>query len=104
MAFSVAQRAHEIALRMALGATRSRVVALVVREGVLLAGIGLALGLLGAYFVGRAMHSMLYGVAAMDLSAFGSVGLLLLVAALLACYLPARRAASTQPMHVLRME
>jgi predicted permease len=104
MAFSVAQRAHEIALRMALGATRGRVVGLVVREGAVLAGIGLGLGLAGAYFVGRAMKSMLYGVQALDVPAFLSVGAILLAAALLACYLPARRAASIQPMRVLRME
>ena len=78
VAFSVAQRSHEIAVRMALGATRNRVVALVVREAAVLAAIGLALGLVGAYFVGRAMQSMLFGVRALDLSAFGSVGLILL--------------------------
>ncbi len=104
MAFSVAQRSHEIALRMALGATRNRVVGLVVREGVVLACTGLAIGLVGAYFVGRAMRSMLFGVGAMDFSAFGAVGCLLLAAALLACYLPARRAASVEPMQVLRNE
>ena len=104
MSFSVAQRSHEIALRMALGATRSRVVALVVREGVVLALIGLGFGLIGAYFVGRAMQSTLYGVGAMDYSAFGSVGLVLMIAAVLACFLPARRAASVEPMRVLRTE
>jgi putative ABC transport system permease protein len=104
MAFSVAQRSHEIALRMALGASRNRVVGMVVREGILLAGIGSVLGLIGAYFVGRAMRSLLFGVGAMDFSAFAAVGLVLLAAALLACYLPARRAASVHPMQVLRME
>jgi putative ABC transport system permease protein len=104
VAFSVAQRSHEIALRMALGATRNRVVALVLREGSLLAAIGMGLGLIGAYFVGRAMQSMLFGVRALDLSAFASVALILLAAALLACYLPARRAASIEPMRVLRNE
>jgi putative ABC transport system permease protein len=104
MTFSVAQRAHEIALRMALGATRGRVVALVLREGVTLAAIGFALGLLGAYFIGRAMQSTLYGVSALDLSAFSIVGCVLLAAALLACFLPAHRAASTEPMRVLRTE
>jgi putative ABC transport system permease protein len=104
MAFSVAQRSHEIALRMALGATRSRVVALVVREGAMLAAIGLGLGLVGAYFVGRAMQSMLFGVKALDVSAFLSVGVVLLAAALLACYLPARWAASMEPMQLLRTE
>ncbi len=104
VAFSVAQRSHEIALRMALGATRNRVLALVVREGTVLAAIGLGLGLIGAYFVGRAMQSMLFGVRALDFSAFSAVALILLASALLACYLPARRAASVEPMRVLRTE
>jgi putative ABC transport system permease protein len=104
MAFSVAQRRHEIALRMALGATRTRVVALVVGEAAALAGIGLALGLVGSYFVGRAMQSMLFGVKALDLAAFLAVGAILLIAALLASFLPAQRAASIQPMRVLRTE
>ena len=62
MAFSVTQRSHEIALRMALGANRGRVVGMIVREGILLAGIGLTLGLISSYFIGRAMRSMLFGV------------------------------------------
>jgi putative ABC transport system permease protein len=104
MAFSVAQRSHEIALRMALGASPGRVIGLVVREGLILAAIGLGLGLVGAYFVGRAMQSMLYGVRPLDVVAFLSVGFVLMMAALLACYLPARRAAGIHPMQVLRME
>jgi putative ABC transport system permease protein len=104
MAFSVAQRSHEIALRMALGASRSRVVALVVGEGAALACLGLAFGLVGAYFVGRSMESMLYGVQALDVLAFLNVGGILLLAALLATFLPARRAASIEPMRVLRTE
>jgi putative ABC transport system permease protein len=104
VAFSVAQRAHEIAVRMALGATRNRVLALVVKEGTVLAAIGLGLGLIGAYFVGRAMQSMLFDVRALDVTAFSAVALILLASALLACYLPARRAASVEPMRVLRNE
>src|ERR1700728_4279561 len=104
MAFSVAQRSHEIALRMALGATRGRVVSLIVREGVILAVVGLGLGLIGAYFVGRAMQSMLFDLRALDVTAFSAVGVVLLASAVLACYLPARRAASIHPMLVLRME
>jgi putative ABC transport system permease protein len=104
MSFSVAQRSHEIALRMALGAGRNRVVAQVVKEGLLLAGIGLAIGLVGAYFIGRAMQTMLFGVGTIDYSAFGAVGAILLAASLIACYFPARRAASVEPMQVLRNE
>jgi putative ABC transport system permease protein len=104
MSFSVAQRSHEIALRMALGATRHRVVALIVREGLALACIGLLLGLIGAYFVGRGMQSTLYGVGKFDLSVFASVALVMLVAAVIACFIPARRAASVQPMQALRAE
>jgi ABC-type antimicrobial peptide transport system permease subunit len=104
MAFSVAQRSHEIALRMALGATRGGVVGLVMWEGAILAAVGLGLGLVGAYFVGRAMQSMPFGVKALDVLAFVSVGMVLMASALLACYLPARRAAGIHPMQVLRME
>jgi len=104
MAFSVAQRSHEIAVRMALGSSRNRMVGLVVKEGVALACIGLGIGLVGAFFVGRAMRTMLFGVGAMDFTAFGTVGLILLLAAVLACYLPARRAASVNPMEALRGE
>ncbi len=104
MSFSVAQRSHEIALRMALGANRGRVVALVVREGLILAAIGLTLGLIGAYFVGRGMQSTLYGIGKLDLSVFASVALLLLFAAIIACLVPARRAASVEPMQALRAE
>ena len=104
MSFSVAQRSHEIALRMALGATRNRVVRLIIRDGVMLATIGLGLGLIGTYFVGRAMQSILFGVKPLDVGAFLSVAVVLLAAAILACFLPARRAASLSPMRVLRTE
>jgi putative ABC transport system permease protein len=104
MSFSVAQRSHEIALRMALGANRGRVVTLIVREGLTLAGIGLTLGLVGAYFVGRAMQSTLFGVGKIDVSVFASVAGLLVVAAVVACLIPARRAASVEPMQALRAE
>jgi ABC-type antimicrobial peptide transport system permease subunit len=104
IAFSVNQRTHEIAVRMAVGATGDRVIALVLREGAILACIGTSLGLIGAYFVGRLMSGFLYGVHALDVTAFTLVSLVLLSAALLACYVPARRAASVEPMQALRME
>jgi putative ABC transport system permease protein len=104
MAFAVGERSHEIGIRMALGATKERVVQMVLREGLLLAAAGLGLGLIGAYFVGRAMRSTLYGVGTIDVSAFCAVGVILLASALVACYFPARRAAAVEPMKALRIE
>jgi putative ABC transport system permease protein len=104
MAFSVAQRTHEIGLRMALGADRRQVLQLVLREGVMLSLAGLGLGLIGAVFVGRAVKSMLFGVGAFDLGAFAAVSLLLLGSALLACYFPAHRATNVEPVVALRYE
>ena len=104
MAFAVGERSHEIGLRMALGATRQRVVNMVLREGLFLAVGGLVLGFIGAYFVGRAMRSTLFGVGTIDLSAFCAVGAILLLSALIACYVPARRAAAVDPMRALRIE
>ena len=104
MSFAVAQRTHEIGLRMALGASAGRVVGLILREGMILALIGLALGLGGSYLVGRAMHSLFYDVGTMDVAAFSSVAALLMFSALLACYVPAHRAARVDPMQALREE
>ena len=104
MAFTVAQRKHEIGLRMALGASRGNVVSLVLKEALVLAFLGLGLGLVGAFLVGRAMHGTLYGVAAMDFDAVAIVALVLLSAAVVASWLPARRAASAEPMKALRIE
>jgi len=104
MAFGVAQRTHEIGLRIALGAGKGQVLGLILREGLLLALAGLGFGLLGAYFLGRAMQSTLYGVSAIDFSAFSAVAAVLLVSALAACYVPARRAAKIDPMVALRYE
>ncbi len=104
MAFAVGQREHEIGLRMALGASRDRVVRMVLREGAILACIGMLLGLVGAFFVGRAMKSTLYNVGEIDLAAFFSVAAILFVAAMVASYFPARRAAAVEPMRALRTE
>ncbi|HKG78493.1 MAG TPA: ABC transporter permease [Pyrinomonadaceae bacterium] len=104
MAFAVAQRTKEFGVRMALGAQRSRVVKMVLKEGTLLAIGGTVIGLCGAYLVGRAMQSTLYGVEALDVRSFAAVSLLLLVAALLACLFPALRASRVEPLVALRYE
>lgn len=104
MSFAVAQRTHEIGLRIALGAGPQQVLGLVLGEGMLLALIGLGLGLGGTYFVGRVMKTVLYQVTAMDPAAISAVAAVLLLSALLACYLPARRATRVDPMVALRDE
>jgi putative ABC transport system permease protein len=104
MAFTVAQREHELGLRMALGASRNNVVSLVLKEALVLALVGLGIGLVGAYFVGRAMESTLYGVGSLDFGAIAVVALVLLGASLLASWIPARRAAGVEPMRALRTE
>jgi putative ABC transport system permease protein len=104
MAFAVAQRTHEFGLRMALGAGGSRILSMVMREGGTLAFIGLCLGLGGAYLVGRAMQSTLYGVSALDVGAFSASAFVLFITALMACYVPARRASKVDPMVALRAE
>jgi len=104
MAFGVSQRTHEFGVRMALGAQGSNIVTLVLKEGVILAVVGAILGLVGAYFVGRAMQSTLYGVGALDFQAFAAVSVLLLIAALLASLLPALRASRVEPVVALRHE
>jgi putative ABC transport system permease protein len=104
MSFAVVQRRHEIGLRMALGAGQRSVLALILKEGMLLAFLGLVVGLGGAYLVGRTMHSLMYGVGAVDFTAFSAVAAVLLVSALLACYVPALRASNVDPMQALREE
>jgi putative ABC transport system permease protein len=104
ISFVAGQRSREIALRMALGSTRNRIVASVVREGLVLACVGSGLGLIGACVVGRAMQSTLFKVGAIDFSVLGAVALTLLSVALLACYLPAGRAASVELMEALRAD
>jgi putative ABC transport system permease protein len=104
MGYTVAQRTPEIGLRMALGAGPTQVRLHILREGLTLAAVGLVLGLAGAYALGRAMQSTLYGTDALSLPVLFVVGLVLLGAALVACYMPARRASAVDPMIVLRQE
>jgi putative ABC transport system permease protein len=104
MTFSVAQRTPEIGLRIALGAAPRTVRRQILREGLTVAVGGLALGVAGAYALGRAMQSTLFGIGAINVPVWLSVGAVLLTSALLACYVPARRASSVDPMIALRQE
>jgi predicted permease len=104
ISYSVAQRTREIGIRMALGACRNEVVLLVVGQGAKLALIGVAAGLIGAALLTRLMASLLYGVTAGDPFTYLAVGVLLMVVAVTASYLPARRAMRVDPMVALRYE
>jgi len=104
MSFVVAQRTHEIGVRMALGAGYNQVLHLVLGEGLWLAAAGLVLGLSGAYLVGVVMKSLLFAVTPTDPVSIGGVSAMLLFTAVLACYVPARRAARVDPMVALRVE
>jgi putative ABC transport system permease protein len=104
MAFVVAQRTREIGVRMALGAARRRVMADVLREGMTTALAGTALGAVGAYFVARLMQGMLPGVTGLQPAAFALVAATLLAAAVIACLVPARRAASVDPLIAFRQD
>ena len=104
MAFAVTQRTQEIGIRMALGARTIDVLKLVVGSGMYLAAIGVILGLVGAFAITRLMTSLLFGVSPTDVATFVLVSAGLLLVALLACYLPARRATKVDPLIALRYE
>jgi putative ABC transport system permease protein len=104
LSYSVTQRTHEIGIRMALGAERRAVLKLIVGEGMVLALIGVGIGWIGALVLTRLMSGLLFGITATDRMTYVGVSLLLAGVALLACYIPARRASKVDPMVALRYE
>jgi putative ABC transport system permease protein len=104
IAYSVAERTHEIGIRVALGASRGDVAGMVMSQGLAMTAAGLVIGLTGAWAVTRYMSGLLYGIAPRDPVTFGVAAGMLAVVALAACYLPARRAMGVDPMVALRHE
>ena len=104
IAYAVSQRTREIGIRMALGAQPAELRQMFVRHGLLLAGIGAAIGLAVAAALTRLMSSLLFGVTALDPLTYAGVAAILIAAAALASYLPARRATAVDPVEALRAE
>jgi ABC-type antimicrobial peptide transport system permease subunit len=104
ISYTVAQRTREFGIRIALGAARGQVLGPVIREGLVLAAIGIGLGLAGALIVGRALSAFLFGVGSSDPLTFALVAVLMLAVAFLATYVPSRRALKVDPVTALRAE
>jgi len=104
MSYSVSQRIHEMGVRIALGAQARDVMTLVMKRGLSVALLGMTIGIAAAFAMTRLMSSLLFGISATDPFAFGAVAFALVLVALLACYIPARRATRVNPMNALRID
>ncbi len=104
ISYSVSRRMHEMGVRMALGASSSDVLRLVMREGLTLTGFGMLLGAAGALLASRALHSLIYGISAIDPATYGVATAVIAMAALLGCWRPASKAASANPVDAIRAE
>ncbi|WP_415907533.1 FtsX-like permease family protein [Oleiharenicola sp. Vm1] len=104
LAYDVSQRTREIGVRGAIGASHGEIIALILKQGLWKTGFGIGLGLVGAVLLSRSMTSLLFGVTPTEPLVYAAVALVLIVVALLASYLPARRAAKIDPLVALRDE
>lgn len=104
MSYSVMQRTQELGVRMALGAQRRDIFSLVLKQGIILALIGVGIGLVGAIGLSKALSSVLYGISATDPVTFISVAVIMVAVALMACFFPARKATKVDPLTAMRYE
>jgi putative ABC transport system permease protein len=104
ISYTVAQRTQEIGIRMALGATRPNVLGLILKKGLLLTSLGAGLGLAISFLLTRLIVSLLFGIEPTDLTSFAGATLVLLIAAMMASYIPAHRATKVDPLTALRYE
>jgi putative ABC transport system permease protein len=104
VSYAASQRTHEIGIRIALGAQRAQILKMIFRQGLLIVGLGLAVGIFATLGISRLVASLLVGVAGTDPLTYAAVSILLTIVALTACYIPARRAMRVDPMTALRYE
>jgi putative ABC transport system permease protein len=104
IAYSVTQRTREIGIRVALGASRSSILRWVLKQGMILTIAGVAVGLIGAFLLTKYLRSLLFGIGPTDIVTYGALAILLTMVALIACYVPARRATKVDPLVALRYE